>query len=46
MKAFNKVRIDKLFEILQNQYIPNLLLKTQRNLLGNKIKINSKLSDK
>lgn len=47
VKACDKVKRDKLFEILQSEYIACLLLKTQRNLLWkrNKININNKLSD-
>ena len=33
VKACDEVKTDKLFEILRSECIPNLLLKTQRNLL-------------
>lgn len=40
MKACDRYKRDKLFEILQSEYSPNLLLKTKEIYSGNKIKIN------
>ena len=48
VEVFDKVKRDKLFEILQNKNIPKLLLiKYNRNLLWkqNKVTINNKLSE-
>jgi uncharacterized protein (UPF0216 family) len=48
VKAFDKVKIDKLFDILQSKNIPNLLLKSIIEIYsGNKIKvkINNQLSE-
>jgi len=44
VKACDKFKRDKWFEILQSEYIPNLLLKIQRNLLWkqNKQKLSGK----
>jgi hypothetical protein len=40
VKASDKVKMDKLFEILQSKNIPNLLLKSIREIYsGNKIKV-------
>jgi hypothetical protein len=36
VKAFHKVKRDKLFEILQSRSIPNLLLKSIREILEKK----------
>jgi len=49
VKVFDKVKRDKLFEILQNKNIPNILLKSIVEIYsGNKIKvtINNQLSEK
>jgi hypothetical protein len=40
VKAFDRVKRDKLFEILQSKNIPNLLLKSAIEIdFGNKIKV-------
>ena len=45
VKACDKIKTDKLFDTLQSEYIPNLLLKNKESCCGNKIRINNKLSD-